>query len=496
MAKPIVQLLAEWLEAAWRRRYLMLVPAVLLPFLGFGVGVLAPKAYTAHTTILVQDAAEANPFLKDINVPTALEDRMDGITALMRSRAVLGLVAEDLGWIGPESSEAERGRQIYRLGQMISVRLIGSDLIEINANDGVPDHLKAVLQAVSNRLIERVVAPGRSAIASSESFLAEQLAERRVELEAAERELADYKTEHAAELPELQAANIVRLSALRSALVDKRGALAGAEAAFAARQGRIAETNPVIGRIEQEQVAVTAELTLLRAAYTDEHSKVQAVLRKLNRLEEERAQLLARSDVLDHAGLGRLWNLAAEPSAADEQGPRTLLVTQLADLQTADAEREQLGREVANIRDEIASLERVVAAQSGHERRMAELTRDLVVKRDVYEALLKRAEMARVTVELNRFEDPQRINVIDQPFTPSGPSTPPPLLFAIIGIVAGMALGAGLAVVSEIADTTLRRAKDIEALTGLAVLARIPLVGQDPVLDLAAAHLDKGAVHA
>jgi polysaccharide chain length determinant protein (PEP-CTERM system associated) len=469
---------------------------VLLPFLGFGVGVLAPKTYTAHTTILVQDAAEANPFLKDINVPTALEDRMDGITALMRSRAVLGLVAEDLGWIAPDSGEAERGRQIYRLGQMISVRLIGNDLIEINANDRVPDHLKAVLQTVSNRLIERVVAPGRSAIANSGTFLDEQLAQRRAELDAAERELAAYKTEHAAELPELQAANIVRLAALRSALVDKRGALAGAEAAFTSRQGRIAETNPVIGRIEQEQVAATAELTLLRAAYTDEHSKVQAVLRKLSRLQEERAQLLAQADTVDHAELGRLWNLAAEPAAADEQGPRTLLVTQLADLQTADAEREQLGREVANIEGEIASLEKVVAAQSGHERRMSELTRDLTVKRDVYEALLKRAEMARVTVELNRFEDPQRINVIDQPFTPSGPSTPPPLLFAIIGIVAGMALGAGLAVVSEIADTTLRRAKDIEALTGLAVLARIPLVGQDPVLDLTATHLDEGAVHA
>lgn len=496
MARPIVHLLAEWLEAAWRRRYLVLVPALLLPFLGFGVGVLAPKTYTAHTTILVQDAAEANPFLKDLNVPTALEDRMDGITALMRSRAVLGLVAEDLGWIGPDSSEAERGRQIYRLGQMISVRLIGSDLIEINANDRVPDQIRPVLQAISNRLIERVVAPGRSAIANSEGFLAEQLARRRAELETAERELADYKTEHASELPELQAANIVRLSALRSALVDKRGALAGAEAAFSTRQGRIAETNPVIGRIEQEQVAATAELTLLRAAYTDEHSKVQAVLRKLNRLEEERTQLLARSDVLDHAELGRLWNLAAEPAAGDEQGPRTLLVTQLADLQTADAEREQLAREVANIKGEIASLEKVVAAQSGHERRMTELSRDLAVKRDVYEALLKRAEMARVTVELNRFEDPQRINIIDQPFTPSGPSTPPPLLFAIIGIVAGIALGAGLAVVSEIADTTLRRANEIETLTGLQVLARIPLVAQEPVLDLTATHLDQGAVHA
>jgi uncharacterized protein involved in exopolysaccharide biosynthesis len=191
-----------------------------------------------------------------------------------------------------------------------------------------------------------------------------------------------------------------------------------------------------------------------------------------------------------------LWNLAAQPGNGDEQGTRTLLVTQLTDLQTADAVREQLGREVGNIEQEIGKLERLVAAQSGHERRLGELTRDLAVKRDVYEALLKRAEMARVTVELNRFEDPERINVIDQPFTPSGPSTPPPLLFAIIGIVAGIALGVGLAMVSEIADTTLRRARDIEALTGLTVLARIPLVGTDPILDLDAVNLDEEPAHA
>jgi len=496
VAKPIVHLLAEWLEGAWRRRYLIVVPVMLLPFLGFGVGVLAPKNFTAHTTILVQDSAQANPFLKDLNVPTALEDRMDALTALMRSRTVLGLVAEDLGWTQPQSSERDRGAQIYRLTQMISIRLIGTDLIEITANDRVPDNLKAVLQAVSARLIERVVAPGRSAIASSETFLDQQLAQRRVDLQAAESELATYKTEHATELPELQAANLTRLSALRSELVQKRGALAGAEAAYSTRQGRIAETNPVVGRIEQEQVAAMTELTLLRASYTDEHSRVQAVLRKLGRLQDERAQLLAQADAVGHAHLARLWNLAAQPGNGDEQGTRTLLVTQLTDLQTADAVREQLGREVGNIEQEIGKLERLVAAQSGHERRLGELTRDLAVKRDVYEALLKRAEMARVTVELNRFEDPERINVIDQPFTPSGPSTPPPLLFAIIGIVAGIALGVGLAMVSEIADTTLRRARDIEALTGLTVLARIPLVGTDPILDLDAVNLDEEPAHA
>lgn len=293
MARPIVHYVADWLEAAWRRRYLIILPILVMPFIGFAVGSIAPKSFTAHTTILVQDPTLMNPFMKDLAVPTALKDRIAALDALLHSRHVLGSVAEDLGLTKPEMQESQRQSEISKLSSMLSLQLIGADLIKLVATDDQPNDLAPILEAASKRLLERVLAPARSAIQGSEQFLDDQLEQHRKALETAEAALASYRAEHATELPDVQAANVTRLNQLRSTLVERRNKLAGVEAAFTSQKARLAETNPVIGRIEQEQVAATAELALLRARYTDEHSEVQAVVRKLKRLDEEHAALLS-----------------------------------------------------------------------------------------------------------------------------------------------------------------------------------------------------------
>ena len=109
-----------------------------------------------------------------------------------------------------------------------------------------------------------------------------------------------------------------------------------------------------------------------------------------------------------------------------------------------------------------------------HERELNRLDRDLDVKRELYKDLLHRHEMARVTRSLSIFEQEKRIKVIDVPFTPVLPSNPPLYLFIIAGLLGGIFLGCGLAVVLELIDTTLRRCDQLESLTKVNVISRIP----------------------
>jgi capsular polysaccharide biosynthesis protein len=90
------------------------------------------------------------------------------------------------------------------------------------------------------------------------------------------------------------------------------------------------------------------------------------------------------------------------------------------------------------------------------------------------QALRRRFEQARVTADLAQQQAPERIKVIDQPVVPSAPTKPMPMIFAMAGLVAGLALGIGLAALLEIADTSVRRIRDLEKLTGVPVLARLP----------------------
>jgi polysaccharide chain length determinant protein (PEP-CTERM system associated) len=471
-APPLTEILHTLLHAAWRRRYLIVLPVLLLPVLGGAIGTFVPRSYETRMSVLVQDPTRFNPFMTDLTVRSNLRDRMDGLRALLTSRHVLLGVAEDMGMVAPGAPEATQAWAVAQLAGAVSVTLIGQEMVELRYRARRPDGMDRVLRRVGERFIERVRGPEDASLRESVVFLERQAAEAQAELDAAEGALSAFKGRNAAQLPDLRQANINRLSALRDQLAEREVRLAGAEGEIASMRERLVQTDPVIGRLEQDIVATLAELALLRARYTGEHSRVQAAERRLERLEEERGSLLravTRARPIDAA---RLWNFAAAASALGE-GSQPLLVSQVGALEAARTRVEQLRAETANLRAAAEELAARVAASGEVERGLRALERDVAVKAELVQALRRRYEQARVTADLAQQQAPERIKVIDAPVEPSAPTKPMPMLFAIAGLLAGLALGAGLAALLELADTSVRRIRDLERLTGLPVLARI-----------------------
>ena len=463
------------LDAGWRRRYLIAIPTLLLPLLGFAVYIYSPKSYETHTTILIQETEKLNPFLEDLSVSTNLKKRMAALNSLLHSRHVLMDVAVGLGMLTDDASEAERQRIIDVLSGSLAVNLVGNDLVKLTYKSRSPDRVVEIVEAVTERFMENLLAPHRSSMASSESFLDEQLQTQREVLQRSEEELAAYKAQHRAELPELHDDNIVQLRKIRQSIAERETELAGASAAYDTFRQRLAHTNPVIGKIEEEIVTMNSDLAILRSRYTDRHSRVQAALRQRDYLQRERARLMTVKPRLESDDMDRLWNIASSASTAEREGEtQPLLISQLQLWQTAKTRVERLDKEVARLHEMATEITQQVAASSHVEQELQKLNRDLDVKRDLYEELLGRYEKARVTGALGRFEEPQRIKIIDRPHRPSRPVNPPVILFIVGGLVGGLMLGVSLAVITELADTSLRRSDRLESLTGVPVLTRIP----------------------
>lgn len=461
------------LDGAWRRRYAIAVPILLLPLLGLAVGGLTPKRYASHTSMLIQETAKMNPFLEDLAVSAMLKERIEALKTLLHSRHILGLVAKERGLIDDNTSPAQHDEIISTLSTGLSVQMVGKDLIRIDYRSYRAEGVKDTLEAVSKHFIEQLLAPERSSIKDSSYFLAEHLKQRRTELEAAEAALAEFKDQHAGELPELQMAHFSRLAQLRQRLAEKQAEMAGASKSLGGLDQQLSKTNPVVGRIEEHIVAIRGELALLRARYTDEHSQVQGALRNLRRLEQERKAIL--SDSNQTINTEQLWDIASSVVMQDDpQGSQPLLISQLQQLQLARTKVDGLREETASLQQMIAELDKKTAGFGDHERRLKQLERDHKVKLELYEDLLQRYEMARITGSLGIFEQEKRVKVIDQPFTPTAPTNLPLLLYAIAGIIGGIFLGSGLALVLELTDTSVRRKDQLTALTGAAVLSRIP----------------------
>lgn len=467
------------LASLWRRRYLIIVPVSVLPIIALIVGLVTPRTWETHTTILVQESARMNPFLEDLSVSTDLENRITALATLLHSRHMLTNVGKDLGQISETSTPMEQDKFVKKVSASLSVKLVGKDLVKLIYRSTEPDNIDQVLLAIRNRFLEKLLAPEISAIAASEVFLHEQLALKKADLRRAELGLSDFKQAHANSLPSLYGANSRRLAELTESIEQRKIELSGAIAAKKTIRTRLAQVDPVMSEIEQNIVDTKSELAILRSRYTDKHSRVQTALRKLAQLEDERVIQSKASYKMDEQSLNRLWEVANKMQDGILEGKQNLLlVSQLKELQIADGRIEQIREELSSIEKQAEQLTASIANTSDMERQLHELERDLTVKRSLYDDLLSRFEKAKITGALGRFEQPERIKIIDEPYVPSMPNNFPLIVFVLAGIIGGLGLGGGMALFAELIDTSIRSKRQLETLTRLPTITRIPKLSQ------------------
>ncbi|MFQ2290657.1 GumC family protein [Aeromonas enteropelogenes] len=431
------------LFAAWRRRYLILMPALVMPLVGVGIGVLSPKVYESRTTFMVPQDSNQTPTLKDLITQESLKDRFAVLEAMLRSRYVMDGVARDRKLVDDNTPPAKRDAIMDWLSASVSIRLIGDEVIELKVKADSAESSAGLLEAVSRRFFFNLLNKGRQSAESSERFLQSQLDSRRSELQGAEQLLADFKREHASALPDQQNANAARLYGLKDrhaeSLLQLQQAKTRVEQLSHGQEG--ATTRSLEEKLQQMQT----ELALLRVRYSDQHSEVQSLRYQIEQLQQELEQQKSKPGV----AVGPEWDQARAQLAEAEQN-------------------------AAALQAQLDDLNKVVASQGETESQLAELERDLEVKRSLYQDLLLRYEKAKVTGALGSFEPGERIKVIDRPFAPSKPSNYPLWLFLIAGMVGGFGLGCGLALLIELADTSLRRTDQLAALIKAPVLSRIP----------------------
>jgi uncharacterized protein involved in exopolysaccharide biosynthesis len=227
-AQPLTEILHALLHAAWRRRYLILLPVLVLPLLGGALGSFAPRSYEARMSVLVQDPQRFNPFMTDLTVRSNLRDRMDGLKALLTSRHVLIGVAEDIGLVARGAPEAAQAWAVSSLAAAVSVTLIGQEMVELRYRARSPEGMDDVLRRIGERFIERVRGPEDTSLRESVTFLERQAAESQSELDVAESALSAFKSRNASQLPDLRQANVSRLATLREQLSERELRLASA----------------------------------------------------------------------------------------------------------------------------------------------------------------------------------------------------------------------------------------------------------------------------
>ena len=481
----------DFLQMAWRRRWVILAPALVI-----GLGVAAwswtlPNRYRSEAVILIVPQRVPKEFVRS-TVATEVDERLQTISQQILSRTRLERIILDFNLYPEERRSGIMEDVVEKMRtQDISISIgktrRGEDSTSFRVGY-VADRPRTAMQ-VAERLaslfIEENLRDRELLAEGTDQFLESQLEEARRQLLENERKLEEYKRRYMGQLPTQLQANLTVLqnsqtqlqsltesinrdrdqrTMLQRMLSDVLAAPPAPKAAVAAGPaGQSTVPVTVQGQLEVARAQLAGLLLRLKPEHPD-------VLRAERLVKELEGKVAAEA-----------LSQPVSPQAPPE-GPIT--VSDPAQQRRIDELRTQIGtldaqlasklREEERLRGLIGAYQARVEATPGRESELVALTRDYDTLRGRYQQLLSKREDARIASNLEKRQVGEQFKIIDPARLPERPESPDRVRINVIGLLAGLVAGLGLAALLSYRDTSLRTEDDVLVVLALPVLAAIP----------------------
>jgi polysaccharide chain length determinant protein (PEP-CTERM system associated) len=242
--------LRRYLKATWQRRWIALGAAWLVCVLGW-VGIyLIPNQYESSARLYVDTDAVLTPLLKGVAAESSATGQLDILQRTLLSRPNLQkLISKtdlDLTLKGPE----DRERLIKELGADIKVKPQTKTLFTIEYRNPNPKLAYDVVQTLLNIFIENATGTNRADMENARRFLDRQIAAYDVQLTAAERRRAEFRSRYLSILPQDNGqggfSGSTRLDQVRSQVIALNGQLQDALLKRDGLQQELAKTPPTV----------------------------------------------------------------------------------------------------------------------------------------------------------------------------------------------------------------------------------------------------------
>jgi polysaccharide chain length determinant protein (PEP-CTERM system associated) len=443
--------LQDLLAALRRRRLLALVVGAAVLVVGLALALGIPAEYSASSVMQLEPRRLSLDFMPAQNV-TPLEDRMRTVKHGVLARPVLERVIRETD-LYPDAKDMDEA--VDRMRRNVEVRLEGEVpvgapallfVVEVRGRD--PQKVAKAAQLLPRYYAEMTRQVWGSQARALRETLDAQAADMSKALAAQEKRIVVFKTEHAAELPEMVEDNARAVGRAESQIETRRGLISDAEHRKQAALASVPEGPSAPGMAEASLDAAQRHLEAAEATYGPEHPDVLRARRELQ-------EVVARRD-------GELDRFRKQRVAG-----------QIARL---DAEQRDHEARIAELRKEAASYQKRIDAAPRWAAELANLSRDYEVLRAKYVSTVSRRSDAAAAEALLLADDPALFRMVEGAMAPSRPSAPDrPRLFWL-AVVAAIVASLGAAALAEWLDPSMRGPEDAATL-GVPVLAAVPRIG-------------------
>jgi polysaccharide chain length determinant protein (PEP-CTERM system associated) len=472
----------DLIAIAWRRKWLVIVPFVVITIAANAWVRVLPDLYRSETLILVVPQRIPESYVRS-TVTSQIEDRLPSISQQILTHTRLETIIREFDLYADQRWKPMENL-VETMRKDIKVATVRGDAFTVSYVSGNPESAMKVTERLASEFITENLRDREVLADGTNAFLESQLDDARRRLTEQELKVAEYRRAHLGELPSQLESNLQVIQNTQFQVQAVVESIARDRERQLVLQRQISEAESADERLAVEpsgggdgllnQAAPTADrletargsLLELERRLTSEHPDVVAMRRTVRSLEQ------------------RLADEASRPSSAGAQPARSLTAAELAKrnrLRELRAEADGIVRLIASkqaeeqrLRDIVAAYQIRIEATPTRESELIGLTRDYNTLQQVYASFLEKHESSKVAANLERQQAGQQFKILDPARLPRIPFSPDRMKLGLIGALMGLMTGVGLVVFLEYRDTTLRTVDDIVLVLSLPVLAVVP----------------------
>lgn len=471
------------LRAMWHRRWIGLAAAWIFAIVAVAIAFRVPEKFEASARVYVDTQSLLRPVMAGLAIQPNLDQQVALMSRTLISRPnvekLVRMADLDLG----VKSNTERDEVIDNL--MKTLQLGGnvtSNLYVISYRDAKPQQAKNVVQSLLTIFVESSLGDKRQDTRGAVKFLDEQIKRYEQSLQTAENRLKEFKLKYMGVPGQGGQAGqdfFAKMARLGDDIANARLELQAAQESRDSYKRELAGEAPSLlpdgsgtgapmasPEIDARIAAQKTKLDELLRTYTDQHPDVLGTRRVITALEEQRKE--------DVQARERAARTSARSIESIDRNP----VFQQMRVSLADAEAN-----VASLRARLSAYENQYAQLRSSARlvpqveaEFAQLNRDYDVQKKTYGDLLARREAATMGVDVQDTGGTQ-FRVIDPPRV--SPQPVQPTRITMLGIAFALAIGAGFLasfVASELMPTfhDARSLREVSKRPVLGMVAMLP----------------------
>ncbi|WP_456372374.1 XrtA system polysaccharide chain length determinant [Thiolapillus sp.] len=452
-----------------RQKVKLVLMFALVALAALVVGLYVPKKYESSTTILIGEKNIIEPLMEGRAVQTDVRSFGRNAREILGSRRVLTEILDAGGWDLTQLSPVQVEALMEKISERTRVQNVGANLLKISYSDSDPERAFQVTRRYAELFIRESTDAKRNESREAFEFIQNQVTQYHKKLLEAEKNLKEFRSSSADARPGSQTDVDNRISHLRQQISDTQLHLSeeqerersllkqlSGESAFSVQLGKEEQIRDRIAELQNKK-----DNLLLN--YYETHPDVVSLTHQIEELEQ-----LLRDEIQARKSL----NGGAERKKAVQRSPLYQeLRRQLADTRTQIATlRTRLRLTEKSLSEELDRSARVASSEA----KLAELTRDYEVNRNIYQDLLRRRENARVSMELDMKGQSIAFSIREPASVPLKPKGLRLLHFAVAGLMLGIALPLGYLAFLMQVNPRVRFPSAIRQDLGLRVLATIP----------------------